>query len=138
MQNDFSEYLVKDYEYWTVYVYQHQNYLGRCVVWCKREDALDLTQATKEEQKELFHILYELKNAAETSFGADWFNYSFFGNETRHLHAHFVPRYSKPKTFFGTNFEDKLYGQNYVTDKEFTTSHELTQEVKSLLKQALN
>jgi len=36
--------------------------LGRCVVWCKREDALDLTDVTPEEQSELFLVLRDLKN----------------------------------------------------------------------------
>jgi len=56
--------------------------LGRCVIWCKREDALDLTDATPEEQSELFLILRDLKEATKKAFQPDWFNYSFLGNET--------------------------------------------------------
>lgn len=47
---DFSKNLVKEYKYWNIYVYEHQGYLGHCVIWCKREDALDLANAMPEEQ----------------------------------------------------------------------------------------
>ena len=49
---DFSRHKIKDYKYWTVSLHGNQAYLGRCVIWCKREDALDLADATPEEQKE--------------------------------------------------------------------------------------
>jgi len=39
---DYSKFLVKEYTHWLVNVHENQGYLGRCVVWCKREDALDL------------------------------------------------------------------------------------------------
>ena len=58
---DFSKYKIKDYKYWQIFIHPNQGYLGRCVIWCKRKNALDLTDATKEEQKELFLVLKELK-----------------------------------------------------------------------------
>jgi len=42
--------------------------LGCCVVWCKREDALDLTDVTPEEQSELFLVLRDLKEATKKYF----------------------------------------------------------------------
>ena len=137
MKEDFSNNLVKTYKYWEVYVHQNQGYLGRCVIWCKRENSLDLTDATLSEQKELFIILKDLKETTTKVFKPNWFNYSFLGNETRHLHGHFIPRYLKPKTFMGVIFEDKLYGQNYKTDHKFKTSRELLDGVRDSLKSAL-
>ena len=107
------------------------------MVWCKRENALDLTDATKEEQEELFVILKVLKKALKDCFNPDWFNYAFLGNDTRHLHGHFIPRYAKPKEFMGIIFEDKFYGHNYKTDYNFLTSEELSREVKFRIKEAL-
>lgn len=104
---DYSEYLIKDYTHWSVSVYENQGYLGRCVVWCKREDALDLADATEDEQKELIKVLGELRGATKRAFQADWFNYAFLGNETRHLHCHFIPRYSGPRKFASTTFTDE-------------------------------
>jgi len=134
---DFEKYKIKDYKYWTIFIHQNQGYLGRCVVWCKRENALDLTDATEEEQKELFLILNELREAVKKIFQSDWFNYSFLGNETRHLHAHFVPRYAKPKVFEGITFEDKLWGHNYKTDHSFITPEPVLEKIKSLITEAL-
>lgn len=137
MAEDFSKNLVKEYKYWEIYVHENQGYLGRCVVWCKRADALDLADATPEEQSELFLVLHDLREATKKVFQPDWFNYSFLGNETRHLHGHFIPRYAKPKTFMDIVFEDKLYGHNYKTDHSFKTSAELLAEVKNELKSVL-
>ena len=134
MAEDFLKNLIEEYKYWTVYVHLNQSYLGRCVVWCKRENALDLADATPEEQSELFLILQNLREAVKKVFQPDWFNYSFLGNETRHLHAHFIPRYSKPKTFMSIVFEDKLYGHNYKTDHSFVTSEILLNTVRDKLK----
>jgi len=134
---DFSKDKIKDYKYWEIYVGENQGYLGRCVVWCKREDALDLTDATKEELDELITVIRDLKKAVERAFDADWFNYSFLGNGVRHLHAHFIPRYSSPREFVGTKFEDKRWGNNFRTDKDFVTSDELKEKVKQEIQKEL-
>ncbi len=137
MTEDFSKFLIKNYKHWTVYIYQNQGYLGRCVIWCKRSDAFDLTDATNKEQEELFLVLQELKDATTKVFAPDWFNYSFLGNETRHLHGHFIPRYSKPKTFMNFIFEDKLYGNNYKTDHSFKTSPKILKAVQEKIKEII-
>ena len=128
--DDFSKYLVKDYRHWSVYVNQNQGYLGRCIVWCKRESALDLTHITKAEQNELHDILKLLVRATTNAFHSDWYNYAFLGNEIRHLHCHFIPRYSSSRTFQGMVFEDKLWGKNYQTAKNFVTPPEILEMVR--------
>lgn len=120
-----------------IYVSRNQSYLGRCVIWCKRDDALDLADTTPEEQMELFIVLRDLREATKKVFQPDWFNYSFLGNETRHLHGHFIPRYAEPKTFISIVFEDKLYGHNYKTDHNFLTTEALLSTVRDLLKEVL-
>jgi diadenosine tetraphosphate (Ap4A) HIT family hydrolase len=137
MREDFLKNLIKEYKHWAIYVHSNQGYLGRCVIWCKREDALDLTDATPEEQSELFLVLRDLKQATKKVFQPDWFNYSFLGNETRHLHGHFIPRYAKPKIFMNMVFEDKFYGHNYKTDPTFVTSEDLLNAIRDKLKEAL-
>jgi diadenosine tetraphosphate (Ap4A) HIT family hydrolase len=137
MVDDFSQDLIKEYKHWGVYVFRNQGYLGRCVVWCKREDAFDLADTAPEEQMELFLVLRDLREAAKKLFQPDWFNYSFLGNDTQHLHGHFIPRYAKPITFMNVMFEDKLYGHNYKTDHSFITTPELLSAVQDKLKAAL-
>lgn len=134
---DYSGYLIKDYKYWSVQVHSNQSYLGRCIVWCKRENALDLPDATKEEQTELFEILQKIKSALNESFSPNMLNYSFLGNETRHLHGRIIPRYSNPVKFNGLVFTDKNWGHNYKTDSDFVTTKELLEAVKEKIKENL-
>ncbi|MDO8571219.1 MAG: hypothetical protein Q7R79_00900 [bacterium] len=135
---DYSKSLIKDYKYWLVNVHQNQGYLGRCTVWCKRIDAFDLADATLDEQKELVYILGELREAVKRTFQADWFNYAFLGNETRHLHGHFIPRYSSQREFEGMTFTDERWGHNYKTDHSFVTPPEVWEAVRIKLKEELH
>jgi diadenosine tetraphosphate (Ap4A) HIT family hydrolase len=137
MLDEYSKFIIKDYKHWTVYIAQNQSYLGRCVVWCKRGDALDLTEATPEEQEELFNILNSLKNAVSKVFQPDWFNYSFLGNETRHLHGHFIPRYANPKKFMNITFEDKLRGHNYKSDHSFIIPLEILHAIQDQIREVI-
>lgn len=135
--SDLWKLKVKDYKYWSVLVHENQGYLGRTCVWCNREDALDLPDVTLEEREELFTILNELREVTKKVFNPDWFNYSFLGNGTRHLHGHFVPRYATEKEFEGVIFKDKRWGHNYKTDHDFVTPPEVLEKVRVLLKEAL-
>lgn len=135
---DYSQFLVKEYKYWLVQIFENQGYLGRCVIWCKREDALDLADATDEEKDELFVVLRDLRDATKKAFRADWFNYSFLGNETRHLHCHFVPRYESEREFAGMVFKDELWGHHYRTDHDFITPKEVWEKARLQLKELLN
>lgn len=134
MKTDYSDHLIKEYVYWTLGVHPNQGYLGRCVVWCKRADAKQLTDATPEEQKELFHVLYEAKHTLQQSFAPDWFNYAFFGNEVPHLHGHLVPRYKKPVLFMNKYFVDKHFGRHYQTDSTHITPQDVLYGVRDEIK----
>lgn len=134
---DFDRYKIKDYKYWQIFIHPNQGYLGRCVVWCKRKDALDLTDVNQEEQEELILVLKDLKMSLVKLFQPDWFNYSFLGNDTRHLHAHFIPRYEKPRIFEEIKFEDKLFGHNYKTDHNFITPEPVLEKIRLLITDTL-
>ncbi len=103
---DYSKNIIKQYTYWTVYACTHQEYLGRCVIWCDRENAQNLIEANKEEMEEFFEIIKELQISLDVSFAPDWVNYSFLGNSDPHLHCHLVPRYKKERVFEGIVFKD--------------------------------
>ncbi len=139
MPEDFSKNLIKEYRHWKIYINANQSYLGRCVVWCKRADALDLADAAPEEQQELFLVLHDLREASRKVFQADWFNYLFLGNAVPHLHGHFLPRYKKPKKFMGITFSDKLFGQ-YPDDSDnnqLMVPEEVLWSIKDMLAEAL-
>lgn len=135
--DEFLKYKIKDYKYWSVYIHQNQRYLGRCVIWCNRENALDLTDITKEEEEELFVIVRDLRETLKILFQPDWFNYAFLGNETRHLHGHFIPRYASERKFGGIIFKDERWGHNYQTDYNFKISEDLIEQIKLKVKKEL-
>ena len=135
--SDYEKYKIKDYRYWKVFAAENQSYLGRCIVWCKRENAEDLTQATQEEWNELLLILSELRKAVGRVFKSDWFNYSFLGNATRHFHGHFVPRYKTEREFGGVTFKDWNWGSNFSTDRDFVTSDEVREKIRKKIAEAL-
>jgi len=135
--DEFAKYKIKNYKYWSVYIHQNQGYLGRCVIWCNRETAHDLVDATPEEKNELFVILKDLRKALKRIFEPDWFNYAFLGNETRHLHGHFIPRYASEKKFGGVTFKDERWGHNYRTDHSFKIPEELTEQIKLKIRKEL-
>ena len=136
---DYSRFTVKDYEFWSVQVHQDQSYLGRCVIWCKRRDAEDLADANENEQQELFKVLQDIRKATKSAFNAEWLNYSFLGNEARHLHGHFIPRYSSPREFNGIVFTDEQWGKNPYKGKkkDFTTTPEMLEAVRLKLTEVL-
>jgi diadenosine tetraphosphate (Ap4A) HIT family hydrolase len=125
----YKDLRIKEYVHWVVNIHENQGYLGRCVVACKREDALDLADATPAEREELFMLLFEIRKAAKDVFQPDWFNYAFLGNEWRHLHGHVIPRYASSREFAGTRFTDELWGKNWRTDKTFVTPPDLLKKV---------
>ncbi|TSC99805.1 MAG: hypothetical protein Greene07144_678 [Parcubacteria group bacterium Greene0714_4] len=137
MSTDYSTLLIAEYDHWAIYLHPNQGYLGRCVIWCKRSDALSLTDATIEEQQELFTALRNLEKALHNCFQPNLLNFAFLGNETKHLHGHVIPRYKSPRKFMGIIFTDDLWGKNYRTNHGYVFSKEVLNKVRDLLKNSL-
>lgn len=135
---NYSSLLIKDYEYWSVYIAENQCYLGRCTIWCKRENATDMTEATEAEHLEFLLIIKMLKKAVEKAFQADWLNYAFLGNEVQHLHCHFIPRYSSYRLFANMFFLDNRWGQNYLTNKNFITPPNILEAIRLEIQKMLD
>ena len=135
---EYDKYKIKNYTHWSVFIHHNQGYLGRCIIWCNRDSALDLADATAEEQQELFVIINDLGNAIKKCFGPHWLNYAFLGNETRHLHGHLIPRYAAPKEFEGITFKDERWGHNYKTDHSFVIPDAVLEKIKNLLTKTLH
>lgn len=124
-----SRKLVKEYGFWRVELFENQSYLGRCVVILKRhvEDAFDCSD---EELAELNSVSRQLKSALTNAFQPDLYNYAFLGNVDRHVHMHFVPRYSRPKSVGEVKFTDDRFGKNYAPAREFVPPSRVFQAVK--------
>ncbi len=123
---NFKGLVIKEYKNWVVHLADDQRYLGRCIIRLKRH-AEDFFDIGEEESKEFFEITKKLRNAVRENFGADMFNYATLGNMVRHVHLHFIPRYSKEVNFSGVVFKDEKWGQNYAPYNKF----EISEDVKS-------
>jgi diadenosine tetraphosphate (Ap4A) HIT family hydrolase len=126
--------LVMDFEYWSVIIAKNQFVPGKCVLWCKRENALDPADATPEEWYEALYIIKKMKKAVQDLYAADWFNFTFLGNSTRHLHMHFVPRYRTKRRIHGMTFVDKDWGREYSVEPGFS----IPAETLALIKEDLS
>lgn len=129
--NDEDNRLVKDFKFWSVFIAKNQILPGKCVIWCKRENALDPADATSEEWLEVSYIIKLLKDTVLQLYKADWFNYTFLGNSTHHLHMHFVPRYKTEIIVHGIKFIDKDWGREYQVDPQFKIPASVLQDIKN-------
>jgi len=78
-----------------------------------------------------------MKKVLKNVFQTDWFNYAFLGNETKHLHCYFIPRYASDREFSGIVFKDERWSHNYKTNKEFIGSDELSEKIKMKIEESL-
>jgi diadenosine tetraphosphate (Ap4A) HIT family hydrolase len=123
---------IKEFKYWDLYLHQNQCYLGRSVIWLKREGVTDLMELPVEEQTELFVIGKQVKEVLTKLFQPDLFNWASLGNITNHLHLHVIPRYKRVRNFDGTDFIDERWGQNYSPyNKDFILSEKIILEIKN-------
>lgn len=135
---NYDNLLIKEYNYWNVYLHESQCYLGRVYIWAKRKEALDFFDMTKEEKEEYFKIGKELKEVFKKLFKPDLYNYATLANVTAHLHTHFIPRYASKREFAGLTFIDERWGKNYAPyNKDFKISEENLMKIKEAIKSGL-
>jgi|SRR3989338_508735 len=113
---DYSEFKIKEYDFWDLFLHVNQYpYLGRCYAWAKREDADQITGIKSGELVELFgDIIPNWNLAVQQLFQHDRPNLAILGNEASHLHAHLIPRYNTPRTFYNITFTDPNPTGNYA------------------------
>jgi len=117
--------LLKEYNYWNLYLAESQFILGwSCAVLKRHAEFFD--DLTNEELIELKQVVKEFKLALEKVFHPDWFNIMQLGNMVKHIHFQLVPRYEDRKEYEGRTFVDKDYGKMIIDrwkaeDKEFLT-----------------
>ena len=133
---NYKDYIIKNFDNWTLYLHENQTYLGRCYLWYVNDDPLDLFELNRSSLKELFEITNDIKSVLSKCFMPDMFNYASFNNIIRHLHFHIIPRYQSKVTFGDHVFEDKNWGDNYAPySKDFFISEKT---VKLILKKINN
>jgi len=130
--------LVKEYNYWKVFVCLNASYLGWCLVGLKRH-VEDITEINEQEQLELFKILKVLRAASQKLFKPDRYNYSSLGNEVSHVHIHFIPRYKTERLWNSVSFRDERWSKNYSPyNKGFLLTPDLKRSIIEAYKQKIN
>jgi len=131
-ESEFEHTVIREYENWVLQLHMNQYYLGRCLIKLKRH-AIDVIELEAGEREELFEeILPELKNAADNLFSPDLYNYSSLGNSVRHLHFHFIPRYSSKREFDNQVFLDENWNSHYKPyPKGFEIENKTFEKLKS-------
>lgn len=131
-------------EFWTVSLTTDQAYLGRSVIWLRRECA-SLSEVSSEEWLD-FHqnIVKKLESAYKKVFSATMFNWTCLMNHAYKknppkplVHWHFRPRYNKDVTFAGELFQDLEFAHHYDRKREKIVSPEIIQKISESLKKYL-
>ena len=116
----------------------NQSYLGRCVIWFKRDGAIDLFNITEEEKEELWEVVNSLKKVLTALFKPDHFNYTILANTNPHLHIHLIPRYRNKRIFEKFEFIDEKFGKNpYPYNKNFELPEKIFNKIKDTIKDTL-
>ena len=133
---DFNKLKIVGGKYWDVFLHEDQTVIGRMYFWYK-EDILDLLDVPEEVISEFYHLGKKVKEALKKLFQPDMFNYLALNNNTKHLHIHVIPRYSKKVEKFGLVFEDISFGKSYKRNRNLAVSEEILIKIKDAIRKEL-
>lgn len=139
-----KRWLVADTEYWSIYLADEQDYIGRCLVMLKRHCG-SLSELQMPEWIELKQVVDELERCLKTVLGTELCNWSCLMNSfykedvpNPHLHLHVRPRYKKPVILNGNVYADAEYGHHYKLSKGVFIPEEDMEQLLHLLKSNLH
>ncbi|WP_091757091.1 HIT family protein [Butyrivibrio sp. INlla18] len=123
LSEEDKKYILSEDDYWSVYLPDEQDYIGRCIIVLKRH-AGALSDLSFGEWTDLYSIIHKLELCLKTTLGADLCNWScllnnFYkdDNPNPHVHLHCRPRYSRPVIINGNEYVDEEFGHHYNNKK---------------------
>lgn len=141
-----EKYLIFETDFWEVLLSNDQRYLGRCVIFSKRE-CDSLAGLTAEEGIDFFKIVKKLEELFKRTFNATMFNWACLMNDYYKtvprkkpcVHWHLRPRYDHTVTFAGQIFKDPNFGYHYlrVPEDQMIVSREILNQITDELKRNL-
>ena len=108
-----EKYFIKRFEYWSIYLCEDQNYLGRVYISLNRHGPETITELTNEEWQEFKIIIDKVSKVLYGLYKYDFINYLVLQNADRnHFHIHLVPRYIDARILHGEEFKDDRWGHS--------------------------
>ena len=134
-----------DSTFWSVFLSDEQDYIGRCILVLKRHCS-SMAELTDDEWKELRDLICKVETCLKTVLGATLCNWSCLMNSfykspepCPHIHIHVRPRYKNPVVINGNTYLDNNFGHHYSSGRtEQMCSKEDVQTIYGLLKKRLN
>lgn len=138
-----KKYLIAQSQYWSVYLADKQDYIGRCILVLNRH-CESISKLNDEEWAELKVLIESLETAITSSLGANMFNWSclmndFYKSETPnpHLHIHVRPRYNTPVIINGKEYFDEEFSHHYDNHKRNKLTEAEKENIYKLIKEGL-
>ena len=144
LSEEDKRFQVYESTFWSVFLSDEQDYVGRCILVLKRHCA-SLPELTEDEWEELRGLVCKVETCLKTVLGAALCNWSCLMNSffkdpepDPHLHIHVRPRYDRPVMINGNIYTDSEFGQHYALDKNGPIPAEDKEEVLDRLKEWLS
>ena len=136
-----KRFLLCENEFWSVFLADRQDYIGRCILVLKRHCGA-LSDLTSDEWDELGQLIGKIEACLKTVLGATLCNWSCLMNDfykqpapDPHLHIHVRPRYDKPVVINGNTYADSEFGHHYAVGKSGVIPRQDQEEVFARLKE---
>ena len=143
LSEEDKRFLLYESRYWSVFLADEQDYIGRCILVLKRHCG-SLPELTDEEWAELRELIGKVEACLKAVLGAALCNWSCLMNgfykepaPEPHLHIHVRPRYDKPVVLGGNVYTDGEFGHHYALRKSGAIPARDREELFSRLKDRL-
>jgi len=136
---DLENLKIKSYKYWDLYLSENQCYLGRVMLFLRKDEGVeDFLAIGKEEREEFFQIGARVKAALKTLFKPDRMNYAALSNVSPRIHVHLIPRYKEPREFGGHTFRDPRFGEHYAPyPRDYPLEEKILFSIRDAIKERL-
>ena len=139
-----EKWLLLKNEYWTVYLADEQDYIGRCILVLNRHCG-SLSKLEMQEWIALKKLIDKLEKCFKVVLGAEVCNWSCLMNSfykceepNPHLHIHVRPRYKNTLNINTNTYCDAEYGHHYKLKKEIQLVEADRVSMFELMKEKLN
>ena len=144
LSEEDKQYQVYETAFWSVYLSDEQDYIGRCILVLKRHCS-SMSELNEDEWEDLRKLICKVETCLKTVLGAALCNWSCLMNSfykesepDPHLHIHVRPRYDKPVMVNGNIYTDSEFGHHYAVKKDGEISDKDRETVFIQLKNWMN